>query len=207
MFTDSRIVAATDIKVQRRVNFRTKTTAALVVCIGWATITARGAGFDMPYKDAAATARGNAFVATANNPSAIYYNPAAITQLDSHQVRAGVYAMFPNDGNRHDIVDPALFYTWSAADFPLAFGIGAYQPYGFDTEQGRLIFGALAPTVAWRVHETFSVALTPTFNYGDLELGPNAEFVLDGFGVGVNTAALWKPHPKAQLWRCLPQFD
>ena len=49
----------------------------------------------MPYKDSAATARGNAFVATADNPSAIYYNPAGITQLDSHQVQAGVHVMFP----------------------------------------------------------------------------------------------------------------
>src|SRR3954454_13894547 len=39
--------------------------------------------------DAFATARGDAFVATADNPSAIYYNPAGITQLDGHNARAG----------------------------------------------------------------------------------------------------------------------
>src|SRR3954454_4624881 len=41
--------------------------------------------------DAFATARGDAFVATADNPSAVYYNPAGITQLQGHNVRAGVY--------------------------------------------------------------------------------------------------------------------
>src|ERR1051325_10194919 len=40
--------------------------------------------------DAFATARGDAFVATADNPSAIYYNPAGITQLRGHNARASV---------------------------------------------------------------------------------------------------------------------
>ena len=38
-------------------------------------------GFRLPDQDAFATARGEAFVATADNPSAIYYNPAGITQI------------------------------------------------------------------------------------------------------------------------------
>ena len=40
-----------------------------------------GLGIRISDQDAAATARGNAFAATADNPSAIYYNPAGITQL------------------------------------------------------------------------------------------------------------------------------
>ena len=42
-------------------------------------------GFGLPDQDAFATARGEAFVATADNPSAIYYNPAGITQLAGQQ--------------------------------------------------------------------------------------------------------------------------
>ena len=38
-------------------------------------------GIRIADQDARATARGNAFTATADNPSAIYYNPAGITQL------------------------------------------------------------------------------------------------------------------------------
>jgi hypothetical protein len=38
-------------------------------------------GFGLPDQDAFAMGRGEAFVATADNPSAIYYNPAGITQL------------------------------------------------------------------------------------------------------------------------------
>src|SRR5271154_1805097 len=52
---------------------------------------ARADGFRLPNQDPEAIARGNAFTATADNPSAIYYNPAGITQLDGLNVRAGVY--------------------------------------------------------------------------------------------------------------------
>src|SRR5262245_56879978 len=49
-----------------------------------------GIGFRIPNQDAEAIARGNAFVATADNPSAIYYNPAGITQLEGHNAQIGV---------------------------------------------------------------------------------------------------------------------
>ena len=46
-------------------------------------------GSRIPNQDAAAIARGNAFVATADNPAAIYYNPAGITQLEGHNFQLG----------------------------------------------------------------------------------------------------------------------
>ena len=51
-------------------------------------------GFALPDQDAFATARGEAFVATADNPSAIYYNPAGITQLKGDNLRGGVYGIY-----------------------------------------------------------------------------------------------------------------
>src|SRR5437867_10184433 len=55
-----------------------------------------GLGFRIPNQDAAATARGNAFVATADNPSALYYNPAGITQLEGHNVQIGAHLLSVN---------------------------------------------------------------------------------------------------------------
>src|ERR1700678_825569 len=49
-----------------------------------------GNGFGILNQDAFATARGQAFVATADNPSAIYYNPAGIAQLDGDNLRGGI---------------------------------------------------------------------------------------------------------------------
>src|SRR5579859_1206702 len=56
----------------------------------WANSVA-AVGFRLPNQDPEAIARGNAFVATADDPSAIYYNPAGITQLTGQNVRAGLY--------------------------------------------------------------------------------------------------------------------
>ncbi|MGZ4975154.1 MAG: hypothetical protein ACXWDN_20520 [Limisphaerales bacterium] len=53
-------------------------------------------GIQVPDQDAFATARGGAFVATADNPSAIYYNPAGISQLDGINASAGFYGIFLN---------------------------------------------------------------------------------------------------------------
>src|SRR6266850_7985010 len=51
-------------------------------------------GFGLPDQDAFATARGEAFVATADNPSAIYYNPAGISQLKGGNFRGGIYGIY-----------------------------------------------------------------------------------------------------------------
>src|SRR5947207_15088162 len=53
-------------------------------------------GFRIPNQDAEATARGNAFVATANNPSALYYNPAGITLLEGQNAQLGAHVISVN---------------------------------------------------------------------------------------------------------------
>ena len=52
--------------------------AAMMLSVAW-TSDAAANGLRLSDQDAFATARGEAFVATADNPSAIYYNPAGIT--------------------------------------------------------------------------------------------------------------------------------
>src|SRR5436190_11527096 len=83
--------------------------------------------------DAFATARGDAFVATADNPSAIYYNPAGIAQLKGQQVRGALTTVSVDAGfesrslrdvaTRNDFVPlPGVFYTYSPETLPLSFG-------------------------------------------------------------------------------------
>ena len=55
-----------------------------------------GLGAAIPNQDAEAIGRGNAFIASASNPSAIYYNPAAITQLDGIQAQFGAHNLAVN---------------------------------------------------------------------------------------------------------------
>src|SRR5580704_8423684 len=58
-----------------------------------ATTAARAGGFDLPDQDAFAVGRGLAVVATADNPSAIFYNPAGLTQLTGNHLEAGLYGI------------------------------------------------------------------------------------------------------------------
>ncbi len=188
-------------------------------------------GVRIPNQDASAIARGNAFVATADNPSAIYYNPAGITQLEGQHIQVGslfylgIYGDHKNsltgariENDPEIVAAPTLHYTFSPADCPLSFGFGAYAPFGFSVEwpddapfrtesiEGNLTYITLNPVLAWKIHNTFSIAAGPTFNYSEINLvqgvpnvpipGSEFEFEGDGWGYGFNLGVLWQPHPQ-----------
>ncbi len=64
-----------------------------VISLAALPVTAPALGFRIPNQDAEAIARGNAFVATADNPSAIYYNPAGITQIQGTEAQYGLHSI------------------------------------------------------------------------------------------------------------------
>ena len=159
--------------------------------------TSYGLGFRIPDQGAAGTARGDAFAATADDPSAIYYNPAGITQLEGTRVLLGGYAISlksrvsldaPGDNrdfssiNTHLQAIPTFYATWKSQSMPIALGLGVYVPFGFaltypdDTpfrtiaRKGSLQYTTLNPVVAWKITDTLSVAAGPTINYGRAEL-------------------------------------
>jgi long-chain fatty acid transport protein len=163
------------------------------VLIGSST-TALATGFRLPDQDAFATGRGEAFVATADNPSAIYYNPAGISQLEGQNLRGGIYGIYldpmytPNGSqttyhNQDKLAAvPQLFYTINPKDSILSGGIGLYSPYGlavrwpqktgFRTvgEQGGLTYITLNPVLALKVSDHFSVGGGLTINYAKIDL-------------------------------------
>jgi long-chain fatty acid transport protein len=184
-----------------------------------------GLGLRLPDQDAFATGRGEAFVATADNPSAIYYNPAGITQLEGQNVRAGVYGISLNDHfsglgtsfNTRDSIQaaPQAYYTFSFEDIPLSLGLGLYSPYGLSVSwpnnvpfdqagyQGSLEYLTLNPVIAYKILPTLSIAAGPTINYAKLDLhqtvtGPGSDFRFNGDGVspGFNGGILWQPLTK-----------
>lgn len=180
----------------------------LLVLAGACPPALQATGFRLPDQDAFATARGEAFVATADNPSAIYYNPAGITQLKGHQVRGGTYGLYlhptftsPETGKRYQNEKdlhgvPQLFYTYSPDDFPLSFGLGVYSPYGLSTRwphdsgfrtvstEASLRYFTINPVVAWQVCPSLSLAAGVTANYAEMDLRQGlfaATQPLDGF--------------------------
>ncbi|MFT6235506.1 MAG: long-chain fatty acid transport protein, partial [Lentimonas sp.] len=57
------------------------------------TLTTNAAATRIAFIDAFATARGNAFTATADNASAVFYNGAGLTQLEGTQIHGSLYAI------------------------------------------------------------------------------------------------------------------
>src|SRR3954468_19626554 len=99
-----------------------------------ATLPAYGLGFRIPEQSTAALARGNAFVATADNPSAVYYNPAGITQLAGTNYLLNGYGIsfnarvnldekgFGDFDNKYEFQAlPTSFSTMQIRNFPVWF--------------------------------------------------------------------------------------
>src|SRR5260221_14444744 len=76
---------------QARIRARVWTIGLLFPVLVFFPIVVQAVGYRLPNQDPEGIPRGNAFAATADNPSAIYYNPAGITQLEGQQARAGLY--------------------------------------------------------------------------------------------------------------------
>jgi long-chain fatty acid transport protein len=110
------------------------------------TATLLADGCRLPDQDAFATARGEAFVATADNASAIYYNPAGISQLKGGNFRGRIYGIYlpvsyksPSGRSFNNEKDlqavPRLFFTYtpnesrlsSASNSKFHLGVGRYE--------------------------------------------------------------------------------
>ena len=157
-----------------------------------------GSGMRLISQDAFAAARGEAFVATADNPSAIHYNPAGLTQLSGHNLRGGVYGLHfepsyrppadaPNSGTRYGIEEnnaaaPQSYYAYTFDCVPVSLGLGVYAPHGAslawpqDTgfrsiaTESELTYLRVNPVVAVEVLPGLSLAAGVMIDYGDIAL-------------------------------------
>ena len=169
-------------------------TALVPAVIASTSLSLHATGFDAPDQDAFAVARGMAVVATADNPSAIYYNPAGITQLPGDNVRGGVYGIyldptyqppgssttFDNQKKLHAI--PELFYTHGFTNLPVSLGLGLYTPFGLSEKwpqntgfrtvatQGSLTEYTINPVAAFQLPWHISLAAGLMVNYSSVNL-------------------------------------
>jgi long-chain fatty acid transport protein len=165
---------------------------ALLVA-GALAMKASANGFGLADQDAFATARGEAFVATADNPSAIYYNPAGITQLEGNDLRGGIYGIYydpsyhTNHGNTYHSSDnlaaiPQVFCTYTPTNMPVSFGLGVYSPYGGNMSwpqntgfrtvalNGSLTYLTIHPVVAYKALPSLSLGAGLMVNYANLNM-------------------------------------
>lgn len=182
-----------------------------------------GAGYYLPNQDAFATAKGNAFVATADSAAAVFYNPAGLTQLSQPEADVGVYAIIL--GNRADIngtpyyaktqlqAAPEIYFA-SPINDRFTFGFGVNSPFGLGTQWGDntefsaivtkavLIDLSATPAIAWKITDEISLGASLSFNYQELTLdqdtfGAGSFFNFKGNGTSVSgsLSARWQQLP------------
>ena len=147
-------------------------------------------GFRNPDQGARATGQGEAFVAQADDASAIYYNPAGLTQLTGTQFTSGGYLNFAGSQFRtpgvsvDDTTMSFLPHFYCATDFgktdsPWRFGLGFNVPFGSQVDLGptghfmwqvtksSLTVYNIAPSVAYRFNDHFSLGVDLNVYHGD----------------------------------------
>ncbi|HEY1789210.1 MAG TPA: outer membrane protein transport protein [Verrucomicrobiae bacterium] len=196
---------------------------ALVIALTLASAeSSRAVGFLLPNQDPEAIGRGDAFTATADDPAAIYYNPAGITQLQGAQVSLGLYGISAHtsysspSGSAHTDANPQFVPQIYAVDtfkkVPISIGLGINAPYGLGVnwgdnppfssvaQKGKLIYLSANPVIAWQICKMLSVAAGPTINYSEATFqndpfGQQLHFQGDDVSPGYTFGILFQPHP------------
>lgn len=122
-----------------------------------------GSGFETHEQGAKAVAMGGAFTAQADDPSAVFYNPAGITQLEGTQIYAGAamirpHVKFKSNGNpamgtlpgettsnQSRYYFPANGYITHKLSNYFSLGFGSFTDFGLGTEWHRDFEGRFTP--------------------------------------------------------------
>lgn len=150
--------------------------ACLVMC---ATQPAFASGFGIFTQGADALGQANAVTAHADGPSAVFFNPALLTELPGTQVEIGTTAVLPSrdftsiSGQTWDNADtayfPSTFYLTHQFNNDFSAGLAVYNPFGLGTiwdsdwegrfiaTKSRITTFNINPTLAYRVSPRISI--------------------------------------------------
>ncbi|MGE5753782.1 MAG: OmpP1/FadL family transporter [Deltaproteobacteria bacterium] len=173
----------------------------VLVVLVFTSTSATAAGFRLPEAGAKAMGMGFAFTAQADDPSAIYFNPAGITQLEGQNVMVGATYIKENGATFTgttpltlntstgtfdvrsetqkdlDFVVPNAYWTRKASP-NFAYGIGFFVPFGLAQEYQNKQTGIFRNQVNKVEIETFVVNPTVAWKVNDvLSLGAGIDFM------------------------------
>lgn len=156
------------------------------------TGTISAGGFQINEHGARAMAMAGAFTGLANDPSAVFFNPAGITQLTGTNIMAGVTFIKPISTFRgpspsvteweleDQIFNPINFYVTHQLSNDLHVGFGVNNPYGLgtlwdenwvgkymaiETEIRTFFFN---PVISYKISDQLSIGVGPVFAFGDV---------------------------------------
>ena len=190
--------------------------AVIVLALVWSwPAVSEGAGFALIQQGTAAMAQGNAFVAEADDPSAIYYNPAGLNQLKKPQVYVATFLNRPDrefHGSNGDfsvtrprLYESASFYLAVPTNDRVCLGLGYFSPFGLGTDwpaswtgryittYSRLRTYNVNPVISVKLIKNLSIAGGVDFLWSDVRLRRNSPLLplvdgksdLSGAGSGI----------------------
>lgn len=188
--------------------------------------SAFSAGFRLSEQSARANGIGNSFTAVADDASAVWYNPAAITDMEKTQISLGSVMIAPEmehkntNGTTDKIAKrlhvPPQIYATHRLNEKISLGFGINAPFGLQTNWGT---GSNTKSIAtlsdikafnynlntaYKVNDKLSLAAGADYMTIDAKLNKmigTKEFELegDGNGWGYNLAAFYKLNEKWNL--------
>ena len=164
--------------------------------------TSFAAGFRLPEAGAKAMGMGMAFTAQADDPSAIYFNPAGLTQLKGQNVMVGVTYVRENGAEFTGTTPltlntgtglfdsrtetqkslnfflPNMYYTKTTPDGYFAYGVGVFTPFGLGQEYNSKTTSIFRDQVTRVDIQTVVVNPTVAFKINEvLSVGAGIDFM------------------------------
>jgi len=189
-----------------------KVLAVLVVLL-FSASSAMAGGFRLPEAGAKAMGMGFAFTAQANDPSAIYFNPAGIMQLEGNNVKIGLTYIKENGATFTgttpittlsgtgvqsetqkdlDFYVPNAFFTRRASP-NFAYGIGIFVPFGLGQEYENRSTSIFRNQITKIDLMTFVINPTVAYKVNDvLSIGAGIDYMY-GKAELANTPAVFIP--------------
>lgn len=180
---------------------------------------AHAGGLSTPGQGARALSMAGAFTAVADDGSAVYYNPAGISQIDGTLIEAGISSISPEiryttlggatETSTKSAFGPSLFVTHRLTD-RLSAGFGLYASYardaelgddlanGFASQRSKMVRTDFSPVISYKVNDNFSIGGGLIIGHSQLDrsipAGPALRIndTMDGTGVGGIVGLLWK---------------
>ncbi|MDO4218495.1 MAG: outer membrane protein transport protein [Synergistaceae bacterium] len=154
-------------------------------------------GFGVYEWSAAGVAMGENYMFAENDPAVLAYNPSQITKLRGSYLQFGATWIDPTLGvdyldrsgkiynssnNYSPVIAPSLFYAQDTKGNNFWWGVGIFPRFGNEIEHGRASLGrydtvysqmkgvTIQPTIAFKPHKKWSLALGLDFNYTGLRM-------------------------------------
>ena len=177
--------------------------------------SAAAQGFGLNEISTCGLGRGYAAVATGcHDASAIYWNPAAVTNLNNLTWAVGAAAIiidgkFVQDTTRRTFkgdvptsVVPNVFVNYHNPSSQAAYGIGFYVPYGLTSQWGEDFPGRFSakkaslqtfyiqPNFGWQINPKWSIGVAPIIAHSSVELIQAVDLSQQSLTVGTNSVLL-----------------